>query len=170
MRALDYPVADIFSGAMHLNAARLLAHRVPIRQILQQRVGVGLHNEPNVSWIPEEDVDFWATQLKSANNRDLSPSQVSTQARLFRDLEYLVRTLDTMETIAALMVLSRECVKPMLMLPLIWSLLLNSRRDLSTRRDFWTQVGKEVMKAKEFVHPILNGWLLAEGISAPADI
>ncbi|ROT40093.1 hypothetical protein SODALDRAFT_332255 [Sodiomyces alkalinus F11] len=132
-----------FLRTMHLNAARQLANRVSFHQILQQRLDPRLRNDLELSWVLEEDEHFWATQLTSTDNQDLSPVRLVIEARILRDLEYLVRTLDTMETIAALTVLSRE--------------------DPSARRDFWTQVGNEVKNAKEFVQPLLNGWLLAKG-------
>ncbi|KAL2757199.1 hypothetical protein ACRALDRAFT_1049406 [Sodiomyces alcalophilus JCM 7366] len=146
---------------MHLNAARQLANRVPVHRILQHRGHAGRQDELDTLWVPDKATEFWATRLASVNNLDMSPGYLATQARIFRDMEYLVRTLDTMETIAALTVLSGEWVGPMstvFCLP-----LLNPYRETSRRRDFWTQVGNEVKNAKEFVQPILNGWLLTEG-------
>lgn len=96
---------------MRLNAARQLALRIPFSQILQLRLDQDGQNEIDTAWIFDQDEDFWASQLETTTgDYQLSPTQLAAQARTFRDLESLVKALDTMETIASLAELSRECV------------------------------------------------------------
>lgn len=64
--------------------------------------------EDNDLW--NEDTDFWASQIEPLDAAQISPSQLASEARTLRDLESLVKVLDTMETVASLAELSRECV------------------------------------------------------------
>lgn len=117
-------------------------------------------DEFDSSWVPEKDDGFWAEQLGSSKHIRMSHTQLANQARIFRDLECLVKALDSMETIASLMELSRECVTPGQDLPSLW---LTSRRDPSTKRDFWSQVASEVKTTRDSVEPLLHNWLLSAG-------
>ncbi|KAK2002863.1 hypothetical protein LX36DRAFT_707547 [Colletotrichum falcatum] len=126
-----------FLRTMRLNAARSFASRVSFSTIMRQRVE--LHEQDaNDSWWPE-DAEFWAAQIETTDAKSLSPSQLASEARAFRELECLVKALDTMETIASLAELSKE--------------------DPSVKRDFWAKVGNEVKSAKEHVRPLLKNWL-----------
>ncbi|KAM0274250.1 hypothetical protein ACHAQH_008032 [Verticillium albo-atrum] len=131
-----------FLGAMRLNAARQLANRVSLGQVLQQRINPDTQDELELAFVPDIDDPFWTDQLETIGDTQNSPKQVAIQARTFRDLECLVKALDTMETIASLTELSRE--------------------DPSAKRDFWTQVASEVKNAKVFVEPMFKGWLLTD--------
>ncbi|RBQ97300.1 hypothetical protein VDGD_03000 [Verticillium dahliae] len=135
-------VYKYFLGTMRLNAARQLANRVTMSQVLQQRISLGGQEEADIAHVPEIDDAFWADQLEAIGDRQTSSRLLATQARIFRDLECLVKALDTMETIASLTELSRE--------------------DPSAKRDFWNQVGNEVKNAKEYVEPMFKGWLLVD--------
>ncbi|GKT48393.1 nucleoporin NUP84 [Colletotrichum spaethianum] len=128
------------TGTMRLNAARSLASRVSFSAIMRQKVEFPEQDE-NDHWWPE-DAEFWASQIEVAGAKNLSPSQLALEARAFRELECLVKALDTMETIASLAELSKE--------------------DPSVKRDFWTKVGNEVKSAKEHVRPLLKDWLRSQ--------
>ncbi|KAK1639000.1 nuclear pore protein 84/107 [Colletotrichum phormii] len=130
-----------FLKTMHLNAARSFANRVPFNDIVRMRSSDFAEQEEDELWWTR-DGEFWINQLEAAGAVDLSPSQVVSDAKILRELECLVRALDTMETVASLAELSRE--------------------DPSVKRDFWTKVGNEVKSVKEHVRPLLDGWLLCE--------
>ncbi|KAK1714734.1 hypothetical protein BDP67DRAFT_512879 [Colletotrichum lupini] len=123
---------------MHLNAARSFANRVPFDSILRMRSSDFPEQAEDELWWTQ-DGEFWVNQLEGAGAMDLSPSQVVSDAKVLRELECLVRALDTMETVASLAELSRE--------------------DPSVKRDFWAKVGNEVKAAKEHVRPLLVDWL-----------
>jgi len=91
---------------MHLNSARALAQRVGFVDILQNQLkGV---DSNDVSLEDIADAAFWANQLSILPAFSGSPVQVAADARNFRELEALVRALDTMETLASLRQLSKE--------------------------------------------------------------
>ncbi|KAL0939418.1 nuclear pore complex protein nup107 [Colletotrichum truncatum] len=137
--AVGVSVYKYFLKHMHLNAARSLASRVPFSAIMRQRVDFP-DQEENDLWL--EDMEFWASQIEPADATQLLPSRLASEARTLRELECLVKALDTMETIASLAELSRE--------------------DPSVKRDFWTKVGNEVKSAKDYVRPLLKNWLLGQ--------
>jgi nuclear pore complex protein Nup107 len=91
---------------MHLNAARAFATRVPFLEVRRQR-SVQMDDE-SVEAPASDDVDFWTHPLAMMESFQGSPNRVATDARDFRELESLVRALDTMETLASLAELSRE--------------------------------------------------------------
>lgn len=78
--------------------------RVPFSSIIE----IEEHEDTEASWI--NDPDFWAQQLEQNGIQDISPQQVASHARNFRDLESLVRALDSLETIGSLAELSEEYV------------------------------------------------------------
>ncbi|KAK1599930.1 107-domain-containing protein [Colletotrichum navitas] len=129
-----------FLRTMRLNAARNFANRVSFSTIMRQRVELP-EQDDNDPWWPD-DAEFWAGQIEAVGAKSLSPSQIASAARAFRELECLVKALDTMETIASLAELSKE--------------------DPSVKRDFWAKVGNEVKSAKENVRPLLKNWLRSE--------
>ncbi|KAK1968840.1 hypothetical protein LY78DRAFT_678994 [Colletotrichum sublineola] len=129
-----------FLRSMRLNAARSFANRVSFGTIMQQRVELPEQDDNDPWW--SDDAEFWAGQIKAAGAKSLSPSQLASEARAFRELECLVKALDTMETIASLAELSKE--------------------DPSVKRDFWAKVGNEVKSAKEHVRPLLKNWLRSQ--------
>lgn len=125
-----------------------MAHRVEFAE-----------QDANDTWWTE-DAEFWAGQIEASGAKSLSPSQLAMEARAFRDLECLVKALDTMETIASLTELSKEYVG--ISFP-GHVFLLTLLRDPSVKRDFWTKVGNEVKSAKEHVQPLLKQWLRGQG-------
>lgn len=143
---------------MHLNAARSFANRVPFDSILRMRLSDFPEQAEDELWWTQ-DGEFWVNQLEGAGAMDLSPSQVVSDAKVLRELECLVRALDTMETVASLAELSREYVN----LIFGYNILLTTCRDPSVKRDFWAKVGNEVKAAKEHVRPLLVDWLGDQG-------
>ncbi|KAK1503392.1 hypothetical protein CTAM01_04704 [Colletotrichum tamarilloi] len=143
-----------FLKTMHLNAARSFANRVPFDSILRMRSSDFPEQAEDELWWTQ-DGEFWVNQLEGAGAMDLSPSQVVSDAKVLRELECLVRALDTMETVASLAELSREYVN----LTFGYNILLTTCRDPSVKRDFWAKVGNEVKAAKEHVRPLLVDWL-----------
>lgn len=75
-------------------------------------------DETDAFWLPDDEDVFWADQMEAPASARLSPRQLATQARTYRDLECLVKALDAMETIASLTELSREYVTANLLDPL----------------------------------------------------
>ncbi|XWW93204.1 hypothetical protein V2A60_001134 [Cordyceps javanica] len=130
-----------FLTHMHLNAARQLMRRVPFGDMLRRIMEQDESEAPQI-----EDVRFWEDQLERSNILDEKPEQVVSDARNFRDLEAIVAALDSLETIASLVILSAE-------MP-------------TTNRKFWAGVGDGIKAAKENMQPLLKGWLvtsIAEG-------
>lgn len=74
--------------------------RVPFSDVM------GEQDEMEGSWF--EDLEYWAQQLERSGIHDVEPEKVASDARNFRDLEALVRALDSLETIGSLAVLSNE--------------------------------------------------------------
>jgi nuclear pore complex protein Nup107 len=93
---------------MDLNAARLMAQRVSFSRVLKTRVLGPGDEEPEAADLV--DVEFWAMHLNAMPAFAGTPAQVSADARNFRELEGLVRALDTMETLASMAHISREYV------------------------------------------------------------
>lgn len=58
-----------------------------------------------------DDVDFWAQQLTQSGIRNLRTEQVMADAKNYRELEALVKALDSLETMASLVVISAEYVE-----------------------------------------------------------
>lgn len=55
-----------------------------------------------------EDNELWTQQLERSGITGVTSEQVAADARNFRELESLVRALDSLETIASLVELSGE--------------------------------------------------------------
>lgn len=79
--------------------------RVPFGELLRR---VMEHDESEAPQI--DDVRFWEEQLERTEIFDEKPDQVTSDARNFRDLEAIVSALDSLETIASLVILSAEYV------------------------------------------------------------
>jgi nuclear pore complex protein Nup107 len=88
---------------MHLLAARRLMERVSFHEIMQ---GTGLDDDDEAM----DRITFWSDQLKEKNITSVAPEKVMADARNFRELESLVRALDSLETIGSLVEISAEYV------------------------------------------------------------
>lgn len=97
-------MANAFEGNMHLTAARHLLERVTVAEVIK---AMGLSVE-DVNDYMFADVNFWAGQLADHGLDDVDPHKVMMDARNFRELEALVRVLDSLETIGSLGELSAE--------------------------------------------------------------
>ncbi|KAF5025275.1 hypothetical protein F66182_2660 [Fusarium sp. NRRL 66182] len=129
-------VYKYFLRHMHLNAARQLMKRVPYLDVLQAATS---DSDEEGDWY--DDVPgFWAKHLDQRGIRDVTPQQARSDARNFRELENLVRALDSLETVASFAELTNE--------------------DETKKRDFWTTIGDEVNNAKNNMRPLLSNWLL----------
>jgi nuclear pore complex protein Nup107 len=91
---------------MHLNAARQLMKRVPFADVLQ----AATEDSGDETDMYEDAPEFWAKQLERRGIRDVTAQQALSDARKFRELEYLVRALDSLETVASLAELTNEYV------------------------------------------------------------
>jgi nuclear pore complex protein Nup107 len=91
-------------GNMHLNAARQLMKRVSFADVLQ----AATEDSSDEMDIYEDIPEFWAKQLERRDIRDVTPQQALSDARKFRELENLVRALDSLETVASLAELTNE--------------------------------------------------------------
>ncbi|KAK2593580.1 Nucleoporin nup84 [Conoideocrella luteorostrata] len=119
-----------------LNAARRLLGRVAFAEIMRDMTD---HNEPDLALY--DDVDFWAQQLEQSGIRNIRPEQVMTDARNYRELEALVKALDSLETMASLVVISLG--------------------EITATREFWGRVGNEIKTTKHNMQPLLQNWLLS---------
>ncbi|RFU74375.1 hypothetical protein TARUN_7871 [Trichoderma arundinaceum] len=128
-------VYKFFLRNAHLGAARQLLEKISFEKIIQ---GISEQDETDEMWY--EDVEFWAKLLERSEVSGMSPERVMAEARNFRGLEALVRALDGLETIASLMVISTEL----------------SHGD----RDFWGPAGTAIKNAKDYMRPLLKGWLI----------
>ncbi|KAK5987663.1 Nuclear pore protein NUP84 [Cladobotryum mycophilum] len=119
----------------HLNAARQLMERVSFEKAIQSATG---HEESDELWF--DDVETWVQLLERGGIENVRPEQVLVDARNFRELEHLIRGLDNLETVGSLMVISLETTPG--------------------DRDFWSGAGPEIKKTKDFIPPLLRGWLV----------
>lgn len=128
--------------------------RVPFAEVMK---GIGAEE------VDEAELDrpeFWADQLEQRNIQ-ADPETVRAHARTFRELERLVKALDTLETIASIVEISAEYVPS---LQRTTSAVETNDKIMSraspTNRDFWGNFGEVVKAAKENVSPLLKGWLM----------
>ncbi|KAF5705979.1 hypothetical protein FGLOB1_7696 [Fusarium globosum] len=148
-------IYKFFLRNMHLSAARQLMKRVPFSEVLHAAT------EENGDEIElyEDIPEFWARQLDRRGIRDVTPQQALSDARNFRELENLVRALDSLETVASLAELTNEYAKienPGAGMANI----LTRDRDQKKNREFWNAIGDEVKSTKENMQPLLKNWLL----------
>jgi hypothetical protein len=142
---------------MHLSGARHLLERVTMAEVIKtmdlrmEDVDDGMFN----------DVNFWARQLEESGVTDASPQKVMMDARNFRELEGLVRVLDSLETMGSLVALAAEYA---LFLVAQSRSEADRRRAPATNREYWGKVGAEINATKEYMQPLLSEWLLT-GIS-----
>lgn len=71
----------------------------------------GLTDQDEIDVALYDDVEFWAQQLEQTGISDLRARQVAADARNYRELEALVKALDSLETMASLAVISVEYVQ-----------------------------------------------------------
>jgi nuclear pore complex protein Nup107 len=138
---------------MHLSAARQLMKRVPFSEVLHAATEENTDEMELYEDIPE----FWARQLDRRGIRDVTPQQALSDARNFRELENLVRALDSLETVASLAELTNEYADRNRKR---WSMILTRDRDQKRSREFWNAIGDEVKNTKENMQPLLKNWLL----------
>lgn len=136
---------------MHLLAARRLMERVPFHEIMQ---GTGLDEDDEAM----DRITFWSDQLKEKNITSVAPEKVMADARNFRELESLVRALDSLETIGSLVEISAEYVT---------SVILHRVDDANqssippNNREYWGNFAAAARTVKESMEPLLKNWLLA---------
>lgn len=122
-------------------------------------------SDQEIDFVMLDDVDFWAQQLDDSSITGAVPEQVMTDARDYRELEYLARALDSLETMGSLIELSKEYA------PLPHNEgETDKARAPSGDRKFWGGVGDAVKAMKDRMQPLLGSWLLTsiEGTSAVA--
>jgi nuclear pore complex protein Nup107 len=100
-------MTDRVIGNLHLNAARQLMRRVSFADVLQAATE---DDSAEAGWF-EDTPDFWAKHLDRRGILDVTPDQVASDARKFRELEALVRALDSLETVASFSELTNEYVE-----------------------------------------------------------
>ncbi|KIL84011.1 hypothetical protein FAVG1_12823 [Fusarium avenaceum] len=129
-------IYKFFLRNMHLSAARQLMKRVPFADALQ----AATEDSGDEMDLYEDLPEFWAKHLDRRGIRDVTPHQALSDARKFRELENLVRALDSLETVASLAELTNE--------------------EQKKKREFWTAIGEEVKNTKDNMQPLLKNWLL----------
>ncbi|RGP74926.1 hypothetical protein FLONG3_5898 [Fusarium longipes] len=128
-------IYKFFLRNVHLNAARQLMKRVSFAEVLQVAAEDGDEMDMD-TYTP----DFWAKQLERRGICDVTPQQALSDARKFRELENLVRALDSLETVASLAELTNE--------------------EQKKKAGFWPAIGEEVKNTRENMQPLLKDWLL----------
>jgi nuclear pore complex protein Nup107 len=153
---------DNATGNMHLSAARQLMKRVPFSEVLH----AATEESGDEMELYEDIPEFWARQLDRRGIRDVTPQQALSDARNFRELENLVRALDSLETVASLAELTNEYATHA---RADKAMMLTKYRDQKKKREFWNAIGDEVKNTKENMQPLLKNWLLVgiEGKWAP---
>lgn len=139
---------------MHLRAARRLSKKVSFFSIMQD---LGVDDDFDEGWY--DNVAFWSEQLERSNIHDTTPEKVLADARNFRELEALVKALDSLETMGAFADVSKEYVHATLRRCAHG--YANDDRTHPGQRDFWSQVGDSIKTTKENMEPLLKSWLLA---------
>lgn len=146
--------ADAVIGNLHLNAARQLMRRVSFADVLQAATE---DDSAEAGWY-EDTPEFWVKHLDRRGILDVTPDQVASDARKFRELEALVRALDSLETVASFSELTNEYVEFVERVPGIDT--NRKSRESVKSREFWASIGEEVKNSKETMQPLLNNWLL----------
>lgn len=145
-------VANRLLGHMHLRAARELMGVVSFSGIVRD---LGTGGDADEAWY--DSVEFWAQQLERSNMHGMTPEQVLADARNFRELEALVKALDSLETMASYAEVAKEYDEP--------SQHANTATNQGSmppgQRDFWNQVGDTAKASQENMQPLLKGWLLS---------
>ncbi|KAI1076732.1 nuclear pore protein 84/107 [Whalleya microplaca] len=119
-----------------LHAARQLSERVRCSEIFRKKAGVSIPDDSDVSWFDEV-----RTGVANGVFEDSLTMEEIAAARNFFELECLVRTLDSMETIACSESLAQDPTEKM-------------------NKEFWSNIGYEVKHIKSFVRPLLHNWLM----------
>lgn len=148
-----FSIADNQLGHMHLRAARCLMQRVPFAEVIK---GMGVEEGDEADL---DRLEFWTDQLEQ-KGIEANPETVMAEARTFRELERLVKALDTLETIASIVEISAEYVSP----TLVSQVKANRRlmyRAPASNREFWANFGELVKTAKDNMGPLLKNWLVA---------
>ncbi|KAF5719291.1 hypothetical protein FMUND_4787 [Fusarium mundagurra] len=148
-------IYKFFLRNMHLSAARQLMKRVPFSEVLHAATEENSDEMELYEDIPE----FWARQLDRRGIRDVTPQQALSDSRNFRELENLVRALDSLETVASLAELTNEYAK-IENAGAGTAMILTRDRDQKKNREFWNAIGDEVKNTKENMQPLLKNWLL----------
>ena len=129
--------------------------RVPFNEVVADMV-----EQDEIDMAMYDDVEFWTQQLGQGSNAGLRADQVMADARNYRELEALVKALDSIETMGSLVGLSEEYVLAVGQ----WKHDANRDSMPPSRRDFWDGVGETIAATKENMQPLLGNWLMA-GIS-----
>ncbi|KAM5524648.1 hypothetical protein FOXYSP1_00691 [Fusarium oxysporum f. sp. phaseoli] len=148
-------IYKFFLRNMHLSAARQLMKRVPFSEVLH----AATEESGDEMELYEDIPEFWARQLDRRGIRDVTPQQALSDARNFRELENLVRALDSLETVASLAELTNEYAKNE-NAGAGTAMMLTRYRDQKKKREFWNAIGDEVKNTKENMQPLLKNWLL----------
>ncbi|KID99408.1 nuclear pore complex protein Nup107, partial [Metarhizium majus ARSEF 297] len=133
-------VYKFFLRNCRLNAARRLMQKVSYSEVMR---GMTDPDEGDVAMY--DDINFWIQQLQLSGIENVRPEQVMADARNYRELEALVKALDSLETMASLVVISRDAD--------------------ASNREFWNGVGATIDATKDNMQPLLHNWLLS-GIEA----
>ncbi|KAH9887802.1 nuclear pore protein 84/107 [Xylariomycetidae sp. FL2044] len=126
-----------FLKEFNLTAARALSERVPCWAIFRQKAGLPLTEDLDASWFHEVRMGAEAGTLEE---NGIGVEEVAV-ARNFFEMESLVRTLDSMETLASYEDLSQDPTAEL-------------------GREFWAPAGAEVKNVKSYMQFILHNWLM----------
>jgi nuclear pore complex protein Nup107 len=125
---------------------------------IMKAAGVG--DELEDAW--DDSVEFWAQQLEQGSIQGVTAEEVMADARKFRELEALVKALDSLETMGSLMEISKEYDQPSACRRRADFADSNSRQSGDTDvRAFWAKAGDLIKIVKENMQPLLKDWLLA---------
>ncbi|KAH8675288.1 nuclear pore protein 84/107 [Xylariales sp. PMI_506] len=132
-----------FLKSYNLQAARSLSERVTCADIFRHKAGVAIQDDTDLSWFSE------MSEGEQLLDEDGSTPRQLTTARNYLELESIVRALDSIETVGAYCAVH---IDPTTQLP----------------RDFQQVLGGHVKLVKNYVAPLLRGWL-TESIKEDSD-
>ncbi|KAK0730538.1 nuclear pore protein 84/107 [Lasiosphaeris hirsuta] len=130
-----------FLKRTRLRAARALFTRVPGRNIVHKKTPIPVRpsdEDASPGWFEEFTEGKMPDEYLEKCGAGLE--QLTTMVKNMWELECLVRTLDSIETLSSLAGLTRE--------------------DSKNSRELWQHTSQEVRKVKASMQPVLRGWLL----------
>ncbi|KAI0484750.1 nuclear pore protein 84/107 [Xylariaceae sp. FL0804] len=132
-----------FLKNFNLYAAKSLSERIRCSEIFKRKAGIAVSDDDDVSWFEEIRLGVMNGTFE---DNGLTPDDMAV-ARNFFEMECLVRTLESMETIASGRARQSEAD-------------MEHSPTETVDKDFWNQIINDVKLVKSFIRPVLSNWLL----------
>jgi nuclear pore complex protein Nup107 len=121
---------------MHLRAARSLLDRLPFTTVIKAKTPVLVRDDASPDWFEDFEAAEFSDEFLEDN--EVTKIELMVLVRNVWELECLVKSLDSMETIAS-------CAEV--------------TRDGNTSREIWQKATEEIKIAKAYMRPLLHDWL-----------